>query len=184
MKRAEEGDVKPRGVLLLMRMKEGVLLRLHRSARRRVRHASGLTLIELLVAFTVLAVGLLVIIRLYTSGVDIDTHTRNLTLATLIGQDKMESILRAGSDAPYMAGGRFGQPDYVLKYPAEPERVELDEPLSSPSDKQNYGKYRWQAEVRGSKESASLREVTVIVTWYELGREQKFTLTSLMSKRR
>lgn len=63
---------------------------------RKARNEKGFTLLEILVAITVLSIGLLGMAGLTTSIIHGNTLSKKVTMATTLGQDKMEDFRRLG----------------------------------------------------------------------------------------
>ena len=63
---------------------------------RKSRNEKGFTLLEILVALTVLSIGLLGMAGLTTSIIHGNTLSKKVTTATTLGQDRMEHFRRLG----------------------------------------------------------------------------------------
>lgn len=86
---------------------------------RRLHQHSGFTLLELLVAMTILSVGLLGMASLTTGIIKGNYFSKNVTSATVLAQSQLEDIQRAGyanattanfpADNPSMGGVTFAK---------------------------------------------------------------------------
>ena len=63
---------------------------------KRRRSNSGTTLLEVLIAVAVASIALISFISLVITSTDIEGHSRRVTEATLIADDKLKEIERAG----------------------------------------------------------------------------------------
>jgi prepilin-type N-terminal cleavage/methylation domain-containing protein len=78
----------------------------------------GFSLLEILIAIVIFAVGIIAVMYLFPLGVRDITLARELTAATFLGQAKMEEMLLAPADPnrlPDRAEGSFS-PDYPLLF--------------------------------------------------------------------
>ena len=62
-----------------------------------IKGEDGFTLIEVLIATMILTIGLLGMAALATGIMTGNKHSSNLTIATVLAQDKMEEVARKGS---------------------------------------------------------------------------------------
>jgi general secretion pathway protein I len=83
--------------------------------------ASGFTLIEVLVAFTIAALLLLPLLRSFSSGVASATRSDGFTAATLIGQSTLESV---GLAMPLTEGTALDQQEGAYHVTASVHRYE------------------------------------------------------------
>lgn len=67
--------------------------------RKRFLSARGFTLIEVLVAFVVVTIGIAALLPMFSIGMIADTYVEDLTIALNLSQEKMEEIRDASSYA-------------------------------------------------------------------------------------
>ena len=115
---------------------------------QKVHSRRGFTLIEVLVAILILGIGSALLVRMMSAGFPLERHGENLTLATLLAQEKMEEIYKDSKNL--LAKDDEGVGEGV------------------------YSRFRWKREftaVSGDKaglpgeRQADLREVKVTVFW-------------------
>ena len=58
------------------------------------KYARGFTLVEILASLTILLIGILALVSLFPQGMNSARSAENYTMATLLGQQKMEDIVR------------------------------------------------------------------------------------------
>ena len=123
--------------------------------------ASGFSLIEMVVAMGLLAMGLIGVIRLFPVGLRASKRSEVVSKATFLAQQRLEELKLAGYAA----------------LAADPPTV----PLSGASDK-----YRWAAtvepvEAAGLPTTNDLRAVTVTVQWPEGGQMRSTAVTTYVT---
>ena len=70
--------------------------------RKRARNDIGFSLVEVLIASTLLAIGLTAAMRLFASATATNAAARLVTQATILALDKMEQLRAADMDDPAM----------------------------------------------------------------------------------
>ena len=118
-------------------------------SRKASGRAAGFSLIEIVVALGLLAMGLIGVIRLFPVGLRASKRSEGLSKATFLAQQRLEELRLAGYAA----------------LSADPPAV----PLSG-----SLGSYQWTAQVEpvdaiGLPTTNELRAVTVTVQWPEGG---------------
>jgi len=114
---------------------------------------NGFSLLELVIAIAVLAIGLVGILQVFPIGLRASQHAGMLTKATFLAQTKMEEVKIAGFDA----------------ITALPPKI----PLSG-SD----GDFEWEilidkAGLEGVEKDEDIRKLSVIVRWPEHNRVRR-----------
>ncbi len=66
--------------------------------KRQVKHQNGLSLIEIIVAFTVLAVAYIGLVQSFPFGLSINKAAESATIASYLAQDKIEELHSMGYD--------------------------------------------------------------------------------------
>lgn len=99
---------------------------------------SGFSLTEVLIALTVFTIGILSLVLLFPHGMTAANQTANLSIATLLAQQKIEDVKR--DDSTWSAGTTKGP----IVFPLEP-------------------KFKWTVKVEPG--GGNTRIVTVTVTW-------------------
>jgi len=72
---------------------------------------AGTTLLEVIVAVAIAAIALVSFVTLVISSMDIEDHARKITEATLIADDKLKEIERAGYPEPGRTEGLVNEQD-------------------------------------------------------------------------
>jgi len=72
----------------------------------------GFTLIELMVALTILSMGLLAIAKMQIFGIQSNTHGNMVTIATILAQDRLEQIKDVISSGQTVNLSDFPQEDF------------------------------------------------------------------------
>lgn len=97
-------------------------------------HKDGLTLLEVVVAFAILAISLAVIFNMFASGASGARRAEQYTVATLLAESQLTA---AGIEEPLTAGSKDG--DYLSEYcwrrivrPLERENQNLAFPATLP----------------------------------------------------
>lgn len=150
----------------------------------------GFTLIEVLVALSVISVAVGIFISLYGDGLGLGRLANGREVAARAAQTQLALI----TSAP----GRF-----LWKLPAEDSEVQfpilaqeddpkagniIDPPTAMPADeyadrnaRDFFSDFRWRAFGRLPKGREHC-EVTVVITWKEAGREEMLALTSALPR--
>jgi len=118
----------------------------------RRKHAAGFTLLEIMVALTVLSISLVVLLGLRNKDIALAAHARELTEATLLARQKVTDITITGFPNLGEETGDFGE--------------------EAP-------KYRWRQEVRPTPFEA-IRELSVQVIWENNKEERSVNFTSYL----
>lgn len=87
--------------------------------RRRIHN--GFTLIEIMISLSILVVGLVALLALFISSFDVAMKATNLTEATLLAQQKMEEIKKAGYPKVSESWTDFSNPMYSYQVVAVPD---------------------------------------------------------------
>ena len=125
------------------------------------RKSQALSLLEVMLAFGVLSVALLGVIALFTNGLRLMSHSKQLTAATEVGRQVLESVKTAGySSIPgtdIVFDGRGATPDpQILGPPDFP-------PRPYPTEVVDGGNYEVVVRVTTPPASPTLRAVEVEV---------------------
>ena len=116
------------------------------------RGARGATLIEVLVAISLLAIVAAGIFSFYATGMFTRQHAATLAIATGLAQARMEQL----TAHPYNTKAEGDDPGV--------------DPASGPG-------YHWTAEITPA--APGLNQGTVTVSWVQAGRQRRVTLTTL-----
>ena len=117
------------------------------------RGARGATLIEVLVAISLLAIVAAGVFSFYATGIFTREHAASLAIATGLAQARMEQLIAH----PFNT------------------KAEGDDPGVDPASGLGY---RWTAEVRPA--APGLSQGIVTVSWVQTGRQRQITLTTLL----
>jgi prepilin-type N-terminal cleavage/methylation domain-containing protein len=128
------------------------------------RPQRGATLIELMMALVVLAIGLLAVSQLFPAGSRGQVKDRMLSTASYYAQEKLEELAAADWADPELAVGRHppGTATEALGPTGAWQRFYMVEALASPLDQ--------------------LRKVTVTVTWTFLAEPRQVTATTYVRR--
>jgi Tfp pilus assembly protein PilV len=74
---------------------------------RKLRRASGFTLVETMVAILVLTIGLFSVAALMSSTLNMGAHARYMSTAALLGSEKLEDLSRLPNTDAALAPGTF-----------------------------------------------------------------------------
>lgn len=135
-------------------------------ASGRGRSQRGLTLIEVLVAFVVLALTLGVILQIFSGGLRNARLSDAYTRALLLAESRLEAV---GSEQAVVSGETAGQLGEDLRWRVriQPWAGAIADPLAA------------SAPPGGAPPARMLYEVQVQVAWQAGGRERSLRLTSL-----
>ncbi len=117
----------------------------------------GFTLIEVVVAFVILALSLGVLLNVFSTGLRTARTSEAYTMATLLAQSKLAAV---GVEAPLVEGETAGQFDERFRWSID---VRRDEELSPPGEDLPVRAY----------------DVVVTVSWGEADGERSVSLTTL-----
>jgi len=125
---------------------------------------SGLTLIEVLLAMSILTIGILAVIQLFPLGLNMSRLNKNETIAINLAQAKMEEI-------------RANSYDDIINEDKNRISTNPDNP---------YYNFKRQTEVTFVNENletvesdSGLKKITVSIYWPEQGEEKSISQTSL-----
>lgn len=137
-------------------MKQGTGCRESQAHSGPLSGQSGFTLLEVLVAVSIVGIALVVLLRLHLLSLDATLAAQDLSTAVLLAQGRM-AILLAQSPPPGEDEGQYDEPDLE--------------------------RFRWTTSVRqfglGAEDepgSAGVRHVTVSVHWREGNRNRTYRL--------
>ncbi len=114
----------------------------------------GFTLIEIIMAMAILAVGVLGVVRLLPVGLRASKSAEMVSKAAFVAQEQMEMLKLSGFNG-----------------------------LSSAILSGEQGEFSWQAEVdnaslAGLSSSAEIKQITLVVSWIERGNTRTQNLTT------
>jgi len=123
---------------------------------KRLRHCNrGITLIEIMVAFVILTMGLFVMLAAFPQLFALETRTEEIFIATACAQEKLDELTDTGKP------------------------LSISETSDSPSSLRSCTR-TWWGEEAGSG-AAGLQKANVKVTWLEKGTLKSLTVTGLIS---
>ncbi|RJP75292.1 MAG: hypothetical protein C4532_00765 [Candidatus Abyssobacteria bacterium SURF_17] len=145
-----------------------------------VSDTRGLTLLELIIAFVVLQVAIMVFAQLFSAGLTLSRKAKQIEMAQILAQAKMEEIMRtlAAQAAPEASVGESGAPVFLRDRPSS----FADFGSMHAEDTQPF---MWLAEAIPSADTPRLFHVTLHVYMVEerpllrrtLGAEEDFWLS-------
>jgi len=123
-----------------------------------VSHATrerGFSLVEMLAALIIFALGVMAVLEVITASVRSTTATVGYTQAVFLAQQRIEETLATEALAPMTDSGNFGEA---------------------------YPRHAWKREVE-ELDPDRLYRIRVDVTWNERGTDRQYTLTTLAANR-
>ena len=158
-----------------------------KSVNRLLRGSTGFTLVEVILAFTIVSVALGIFISMFLAAVRLAAESRDKTIAAEIAESYLNVIVSKPEAYTWLSGER--NPDGLFEI-EEKEGVSgmssipplPDTTLATRSAHEKIislsHKFRCRAWGRLSSAAARAVEVTVCVSWYTQGRPIRFALTS------
>lgn len=157
------------------------------------RREQGFTLIEVLVAFAVLGIGISVFVQLFSSSLALAKNSRSQSVAAALAEAQLQDIL-ANPDA-YRWPSASIQPGALVEMGLVNEQVPGPHgctvpavmPVAQQADARErafYERFGWQAYVRLPQPDSDHVELSVVVRWTEAGRTLSETLTTVAPRTR
>lgn len=155
--------------------------------------AGGFTLVELVVALTVTAVALSVLIAMFNASLGLSNEARGRIMAGELAEAHLNALLASPEmflwhrDAPNAAGLfaiTLGTDDPRAGNVVSTPEVQLATRHAQERSESLYRRYRWQAWGRLPAPDAPAYEITVAVRWQARGRTRTLTLTSSIPRHR
>ncbi|MBI2435095.1 MAG: prepilin-type N-terminal cleavage/methylation domain-containing protein [Candidatus Hydrogenedentes bacterium] len=146
----------------------------------------GFTLVELLVALSVISIAGWVFVSFYSSALDLNRTAVNRATATQIAQDQLLSIVQSPKQYQWALPEQGGADLFSIRKGADdpPSGNPAELPAAMPVDRNalsqqtNYHeRFRWLAFGRLPSPEATYYEVTVVVHWEERSRQESVALT-------
>lgn len=136
---------------------------MHRLSSHPRAHERGATLIELMVALVVVAVGVMAVAQLFPAGARTQTRERMTSTANFFAQEKLEQLsVKSWGDADLTVG----------RHPAGTATESLED-----------GAYaRWYEVTAMASPLDNLRKVTVTVRWNWTGSTRTVTATTYLRR--
>jgi prepilin-type N-terminal cleavage/methylation domain-containing protein len=174
-------------------MEHGYIKGLHRSGVASSKSMSakqfthGFTLIELIMALTVLAVAIAGLVAMYGVSLEVANESRQKALAAEVASSQLAAILAApdtfiwnydASSAMSLFPIVLGKEDPKAGNVAAPPDVKLINRTIHARNELLYRKFRWKAWGRLPSPDAQSYEVTVNVQWETRGKARSLALTS------
>ena len=140
----------------------------------------GFTLIEVLIAMTVFAIGILGVAAMQLSAIKGNSFASGMTEATTLAQDKMEELIMIAYNNPDLndidGDGTGGLRDPLPPLPAPP----IPDPVAFPADYQlTSGPYTLYWNVAVNVPGTGVKTIGIIVTWVENGATKQVTINSV-----
>lgn len=169
-------------------MEHFYISRIGKSGRR-----DGFTLIELIMALTVLSVALTGLIAMYGISLELANQSRQESMAAEIAESQMAMILAAPDtfrweyDRTAVAALfpiTLGTEDPKAGNTMEPPNVTLVHRTIHARNELLYRKFRWKAWGRRPTADSQFCEVTVVVQWDDQAKKRTLAFTSSLEKHR
>ena len=153
----------------------------------------GFTLIELIMALTVLSVALTGLIAMYGISLELANQSRQKSLAAEIAESQMAMVLAAPetfrweydpADVAVLFPITLGTDDPKAGNTIEPPHVTLVHRIVHARNELLYRKFRWKVWGRLPSADSHFYEVTVAVHWGAQGKDRTLAFTSSLAKHR
>ncbi len=164
--------------------------RSNRAVPRGGRNApDGFTLLELLVALTVVSVAAAMFVGMFNASLGLSRSNSNVAVATELAETQLAALLRAPQD--FVWTPVKGSPDLLVTanepeppggYPVQAPAVTLVTKEAQQQLVKRYAQFRWAAHARLAAPDAAAYEVTVSIRWSDAQRPQTLTLTSAVAR--
>ncbi len=162
----------------------------HTISAAHIRRCVGFTLIELIVALTVLAAALAGLVALYGFSVHLADEARHKLLAAEVAEAQLAALLTAPDSFAWHvdndATAWFPITELDVQLPFSGSSPQPDVKLIAPnvrsSNEAIYRRMYWQAWGRLPTTDASAYEITVAVGWQSRGRQRSLALTSSLAR--
>lgn len=161
-----------------------------RKAPRVVCPRAGFTLIEMLVAISVIGVAVTVFMQMYTASMDLGKLSRNRQLASEIAREQLNLLIMNPSSYVWETSGANADGLFRIRTTADEPRAGMKveappvAPFARPARARQevvYDQYRWRAFGRlGQNEQ--FYEVFVDVRWTQSGKDHHLVLTGAVPK--
>lgn len=126
----------------------------------------GFTLIELMIALTIMLIGITGVLAMYTTSIRATSYSRHATEAMVLGEDKLEEFTATRYDQLLLLGLACAyDPDDSESEPCEQVNAQGE---VDPDEGFTYGR-SWVVEPVPDSQDATLRRVRVFVSWEERG---------------
>ena len=151
----------------------------------------GFTLIELIVALTVISVATTILFKLYMTSADLGALAQHRELAATIAESELAQVLASPSAYVWDHQNPSEQGLFRVRRNAEDPRagrkvplpnVLLPEDASFKRETNVFDKFRWSAYGRLPEPRSAYFEITVNVQWKESGKMENIALTSAVPR--
>ncbi len=135
-------------------------------------HKSGFTLLEIMVALSIMSLGLVIVIQTLASALMTVGISSRYNIAVLLAQQKLWDVQQGGYPAPGRDSGDFGEryPDYRWEIDVTPLQME---------DSWNTG-----LETNFFEDSQDmLSRVEIAIIWPERGKDKQMKVTTCLANR-
>ncbi len=157
------------------------------------RRERGFTLIEILVAFAVLGIGVSIFMQLFSSSLALAKNSRSQVVAVSLAEAQLHDILTNPDD--YRWPSATIKPTALVEMGLSNEQVPESHRFTVPAvmpvaqraddrERAFHERFRWQAYVRLPQQDADHIELSVVVRWTEAGKDLSETLTALAPRTR
>jgi len=119
------------------------------------RHRQGLTLLELVIATAILAIGLVGIVEVYSRGIRAAGESEGMMIASLIARQKLAEF------------------DEMPELEPDSEDGDVSEP---------YETYSWQTEVDEVPDREYLYRIRIVITWNERDQPRELEFETILFK--
>ena len=145
------------------------------------QNEKGFTLLEVIVAISILTIGLLAVASMQVSAIRGNASAYGITEGTSLASDQIEKLMIMPYDNPYPV---VDSDDYLL-YPLEDRdkdgKFGLEDDTASTADHQvTRGKYTVCWNIAVDVEANNTKTVNVIVTWADHGIQKSVSIRNII----
>lgn len=150
----------------------------------------GFTLIEVLASLSIISVGTIVFITLFSTSLQLAQTSRNHKVAADLAESRLHDLMHnpGGYVWPGLEALKGGELTPVRPNAEEGDR-QFAQPAAMPLDQSAYrredsfyDKFSWDAYARLPRPNGAYVEATVVVRWLERGRDTVLALTSCVPR--
>lgn len=131
----------------------------------RLENCRGFSLVEFMIAITILAIGLFALVGMQTTAIRGNVGSKNLTTAVLLTEKKMEELKNFPFSSASLALGTHNDPN---------------NPLNGSGDGGGIFNRSWT--IQSYSGSTFMKQITVSVSWTEAGQNKSTSCDTIISR--
>ena len=147
----------------------------------KIRHnQKGFTLLEVIVAISILTIGLLAVASMQVSAIRGNASAYGITEGTSLASDQIEKLMIMPYENPY-PDDSYDYPLYPLEDRDEDGKFGLEDDTASTADHNvNRGKFTVYWNIAVNVEPKDTKTVNVIVTWTDHGIQKSVSIRNII----